>query len=460
MNRTYRLATLPMLFLLAHCTEYASDSVQDAPLLAPTPPRDLGERIQAPRPYASRPAGECLRVKGSVLGGTTTVTDGTPDALDAAENCVESGHPSGTKGLVLTDRDNPLLYARQTLTRTTLPSGGKVGLEYFRDDSGYRVGHGDLQFRLSGGQGSLDPMELSTTQSSIAGTLFPWTAAAGTWAAPGDLVTTSPGMRLGRTPLDAQMFAQGAGGAWDFSAFPAQVALDPGVLLVPIQAVLFYGAGQEAYAGTFAQDQLALWDRIPTSVGPNGGRAQLGSPGSIDATLQPLLRVKTRPGKDTGFYSQYLPDDVWAACGIQFRLVNVIPMRVDATFLSPSGHLDAQSAVIAAHDHIREDPRFQPGPITVLFAPRCADVDAGSGGGFEGIAGQSRNERKFSCVSNKGGGNTLAHELGHVIMNDTGHSTLPGNVMNAASGAGTSLDVYRQCAAARAHVEALKIAMP
>ena len=464
-----RVATLglPVLLVLVAACDVdappgAADVVAlpaDSPIAQPAASPDGAGRSGvklALRPYPARPRGACLRVKGWVYSGETVIESGEPKVLDDSENCVEGGHPGADKHVVYTDKDNPLVWTKTTLQRFDLPTGERVAQDYTRDGAGYRVGYGDLDMGVSGGDRSVNGQDLFTAETSLAAPLFPWTAAAGTWAAPKTFVPVSPGLRLGRTPEDLQLLAKGPTGGDAIAAFPATVALDPNVLLVPVQAVLFYGDGQDALAQSFAPSQLALWDRVPTE----GARSVFSAPGGITGTSQLLSNVLSDFGP-TGSHGQTLPDDIWAPCGVQFRLVNVIPMRVPTALLAPRGHIDLVGPVVEFWNAISADARFQSNRLTVVFAPHCADVDGGNGVLPPG--GQSLLAQHFSCVKAGASSSTLAHELGHVIMAEKNHTldtgTTVGNLMSEAPGASTGLDVYAQCRAARNHLSTVKLLM-
>jgi len=410
----------------------------------------------APPPYAARPRSACLRVAGSVEIGETTLAGAEPAALDVSETCLESGHRGEAKGVFYTDKDNPLVWTKTTLQRWDLPTGARVGQDYLRDDTGYRVGHGDLNLRVSGGDEALDLGALSTTSRSLAADLFPWTASAGSWAAPSSMVTVSPGLRLGGAPESIQLAATRPTGGEEMAAFPTTVALDPNVLLVPIQAVLFYPDGQDALGRAFAAGQLALWDRVPTV----GARSAFSADGGTTGTAQLLSNVVAKPAPATarGFT---LPDDVWAPCGVQFRLVNVMPMRVPQALLSPKGHSSLSGTLDEMYQAIRADARFQENRLTVLFAPHCSDVEGGTG--VLPPAGQSSIAHRFACVMTSAQTPVLAHELGHVIMGTDGHVEAKGkdatNLMVEVPMSGIDLDHYKQCRDARDHLTEAKLFM-
>lgn len=463
--RTRALLLAPALLALVACTvdAPASDGALQLPPGSPAAQPTAAAHgpgasgfAMAPRPYAARPRGACLRVAGSVEIGETTLAGAEPAALDASETCLEGGHRGDVKGVFYTDKDNPLVWTKTTLQRWDLPTGARVGQDYLRDDTGYRVGHGDLNLRVTGGDVAADLATLSGTARSLSADLFPWTSAAGSWAAPSSMIAVSPGLRLGGAPESIQLTATRPTGGEEMAAFPTTVALDPNVLLVPIQAVIFYPEGQDAIGRVFEAGQLGLWDRVPTV----GARSSFSADGGTTGTAQLLSNVVAAPAPATarGFT---LPDDVWATCGVQFRLVNTMPMRVPQSLLSPKGHSSLSGTLDDLWQAIAADPRFQPDRLTVLFAPHCSDVEGGMG--VLPPAGQSSIAKRFACVTTSAQTAVLAHELGHVIMGSEAHVEAKGkdlkNLMVEVPMAGIDLDAYGQCRAARDHITATKLFM-
>jgi hypothetical protein len=157
---------------------------------------------------------------------------------------------------------------------------------------------------------------------------------------------------------------------------------------------------------------------------------------------------------------QYLRDDVWATCGVQFRLVNLIPIPVSKAYLVPKGHSTLSGTLADFWELISKHPQYKEGAVTVLFAPWCSDYDAAAPGEILPPAGQSLIGRHFACVRPAAGSNVLAHELGHVIMQTSDHpsctkppsSPQAQNVMCPYAGPGVAADQYAECKAARAHL--------
>jgi hypothetical protein len=116
-----------------------------------------------------------------------------------------------------------------------------------------------------------------------------------------------------------------------------------------------------------------------------------------------------------------LPDDVWAPCGVQFRLVNYIPMAVGNDLLHPSGHGSLRGTLDDYWTAIQKQPRFQDNTLTVVIAPWCSVVGAAAQGQLLPPVGQSLLDEHLACIVPGTHPNVLAHELGHVIMHDYNH---------------------------------------
>ena len=103
----------------------------------------------------------------------------------------------------------------------------------------------------------------------------------------------------------------------------------------------------------------------------------------------------------------------------------------------------------------------------MLVAPWCGDANTGEAGQLLPPAGQSLLPQHLACIRPGMPTNVLAHELGHVIMNDKSHhsdascaaakTAIDQNVMCPAAGAGRALDTRLQCGYARQHLAATKL---
>jgi hypothetical protein len=249
----------------------------------------------------------------------------------------------------------------------------------------------------------------------------------------------TPGVRVGSSaPIEVEVETQGPRpSARNIAGFPVSLELDPRVILVPVQVYVFHAANS-APAHYNESSMLAL----------DG----FGDTTSVMHTMGNVVVGGEVPARASG---HILPDDVWAPCGVQFRLMKVVSLAVDPKFLAPTGHTLTNSALLEFLPVIQNDPNFDPTLLTVLFAPYCADKDMEDFGGP--YPGQSLVGDNFSCVRQSAGGSVLAHELGHVIMELEGHPPCTSSSMNlmcAVPGSNVEVDPS-QCATARKHLASI-----
>ncbi|HEY8076489.1 MAG TPA: hypothetical protein VIF62_20330 [Labilithrix sp.] len=435
-----------------HPAEPGSDDTPTATLDRPTSRRDRATEampnanLHIDAAFDLHPRSTCFRGAGV----TTHVANDTPQsALGMGESCVETGHV-GAGGAMLSDVDNPRVWTNAPLGAVTTPAGGSLAESYTRSAAtGFAFGHGDVRAAVTshGGVGN----EPSTN-------LLPWTPQTGSWSSSdGSFLALTEGLRLGRSAIDFDLQVEPALGGFASAATPVSVALDPKVILVPIQVYLFVAPGESPKSSLAPDAQAALWDRVP-SFGTTTQETEGG--GVVDTTLHPMSWVveggDAEPAHASG---QRVPDDVWAPCGIQFRLMKVVTLEVGPELLKPSGHTLDNSALFELRDAIQKDPSYDARMLTVVFAPYCADFDQGDFGGP--FPGQSLVDDHLSCARYASSGGVLAHELGHVILGTTEHPTCAGdyatNVMCAQPQDNYEVDIRNQCSQARTHLSATEM---
>jgi len=421
----------------------------------------------------------CFTATGIPEMETKAVANGAPTtALDPGINCVETGHAG--PGVTYVDVDNPRIWTPLELGSSRLHDGTIIRQAFARDDSSTMFSYGDLLVNASGGDGTPTPKELAGPFASVREPLAPWTPSAGEWHAPDArfLTVVTPGVRVGPTALSLELDMADEHDAFSIEAFPARIALDPEVFLLPVQVVVFFGDSQGGVApgsslpanlGVFdLPTQLELWDRLPsmidpanTAVGPQFPWHAYDGSGTLTASVRHLFGVV--PGAENGPEHVQVgrfhpPDDIWAPCGVQFRLVNFMPMAVGPDLLKPTGHTDATGTVESFKTAVTMAQGFQQGAITVVIAPMCSDVGWANPGDTQPPDGVSLVGHDFACVRYDAAPSVLAHELGHLILNETGHPdcympTETSNVMCAYGGVGTRVDTATQCPAARKYLD-------
>ncbi len=412
-----------------HLLAFAIVSIFAAGCSAPDPdpgtPPIEGSPLQNPSiatlpAFHFHPRNKCrIATESVVYPDVRDVVSGSPSPLAAAGfDCVETGHPGAKPDVVYTDVDDPRVWSGIDLRSGIGALGTPIHPGWMRDSSQVVQQSLDLMGVMSGGEGPAPGDGLSGTQASIAEALTPWSGTVGPFSSEG---TSSfnpylAGLRVGKTPLKV-----GLDDAGTPAAFRVNVALDPEVMLVPVQAVVFYDSFVPGI-GTLPV-QRALWDRVPTPDTP----IQVPFGGEV---------VKYRPlansvmGGEQGPWEARmagfnLPDDVWAKCGVQFRLVRFLPIQVSKALAAPKNHGTISGPLHDFWDFLKLQPQFKDsGLVTALFAPFCSDTDAG-GGQLAPPNGQTLPEHQFACVRWSAPAAVLAHELGHAL--DQQHAWCPSN---------------------------------
>ncbi len=109
------------------------------------------------------------------------------------------------------------------------------------------------------------------------------------------------------------------------------------MLLVPVQ-VFVLTSDQDDNSAWNLPKQLAFWDRVPTETSVQ--RVTDGHFGELTSASHSLANWVD--GGEQGpaqarLNERYLPDDVWASCGVQFRLVNFTEIRTTVPNTRPTG---------------------------------------------------------------------------------------------------------------------------
>lgn len=305
-------------------------------------------------------------------------------------------------------RDNPLLQGTLAL-QTTQGATGTFDEAAERNNAGFLYDNLRVD-ALVKGDDRLGASELD---------LIPNPAVPGSWG----VSDSSPtillpwelhGIELGYALSEAVIARQGATGARTTAPqSPVKVALDPTVMLVPVQVVRVIPNSLDApFASNLAKFTKAVqkkywddrWD-IDTARFSEPGVPNKGSAHSVNNTVLPWDNA----------------DEIWDQCGIQFRMITCPGSKEGCPDLKVS-----EPAQVAATSCIEgrspeasknwSDAEVMPGvnrdlPI-VTFTWRvtqanCPIADVAKGG---------RAAMGFGVTLGAGTGDlTLAHELGHVL---------------------------------------------
>jgi hypothetical protein len=281
--------------------------------------------------------------------------------LTFAMGLVETGHvtldpngnPVGVNGsspVVFSDLDNPAFsfpFTLPTVFSGSLNANVAQGLADQVFPSGNQIVWGDLR-TFTSGQG--DGTGVVSTLGSVSDELFQWTGHDDSLFAPAAVDLQLHGARVGYTPLTITPQDQFANESAHPGGPAVTIAMDPNTLLVPVEVSVLFSpenpidvpAGQSSAVSIYnLQDQFAFWDGNPGVAGFFQATVPLKN-GSTD--IEETMRlfpnwlgtVKDTNGRAVAF-KKWTPDSIWSKCGIQFRLVNFIPIPTDNEHVLPIG---------------------------------------------------------------------------------------------------------------------------
>jgi len=317
-----------------------------------------------------------------------------------------------------------------------------------RDDTGWKY----YKFLVEGVQSCSPGDTLCVPQD----TNFVWPAANGLWDGPASIAVEQTGVALGPLPTTLEYTKHD----YDMNALPVAAgaaSLAPEVIVVPVN--VFVAVPDEdldpighavasnviepAFYRALFDDQ---WEVSGVRGSAPGGKTELYTGGfNLKTSLHHTstaahLRRVTWIGRD-----HVNPDDVFAQCGVQFRLASVTAYIEDnpqAIFFEDAGGekiCPASAGLQPLHTGMIARAQQEPLPlypygdyaaqgINVLFSPRvsgCVEV-AGVGSDTANYAALPLNPVMVSAPEL-----TLAHELGHVLGLDD--SFLAGHIMSGES---------------------------
>lgn len=332
-------------------------------------------------------------------------------------------------GVTLVDTDNPQVEVRTNLVDVRAEwANGTVAQEVVRKENGWRFTNGDARLSVSGGEADAGSMPVRA--GSLSEGAHAWPAAPGTFSSTtGAEVTLLSRIRVGYRPVDVKLLVEAPKNGFAANRREtARIALDPDVLLVPVEVARFF-SDQIPVANISAAGQMALWDQVPVVSAIPNFRSVDGSTGELKSAERAWDYWPTLDNE--GLYTHLgwvSPDSVWGKARIRFRLVNYLDIKTDNEHAAPvpgegkdDRRLRENSDALSGHpQHISDKP-----VVKVIFMHRIAPPDAPQvgqaliGTGAIGVAAGASD--KFA---------TIAHEIGHLITGSQTHSTLPDNVMN------------------------------
>jgi hypothetical protein len=165
-------------------------------------------------------------------------------------------------GVQFVDTDNPQIEVGTTLT--TVPAvwaNGPVPQELQRQQLAWQFANGDAVFSV--GDGEADAQNRPVRAGSLNEDAYAWPKTDGQFSgARTDQVTLIGRIRVAYRPLTVKLLVSGPKGFASNTGQPFRVALDPDVLLVPVETVRFFSPDVPV-AGITAAGQMALWDHVP-----------------------------------------------------------------------------------------------------------------------------------------------------------------------------------------------------
>ncbi len=216
------------------------------------------------------------------------------------------------------------------------------------------ISPGDLHFVLDGLVDTpvdFQNIPLFELESAVQSNLFVYPEVTASYVAPGTADLYTRGIRLGYPPLDVRSQDVSTDFSLDHTITAVRVALDPTVVLTPVQVFAAQSCSFRDYDGLGSvEGALALYDQVPNfseldSIEPG---LLLGTdrsewtdfgPTTLPAKSQTWLSTDLQEYQPLRFAGSgyYTPDSVWRDCGVQFRLVRFGKFETDDSYNS-SGH--------------------------------------------------------------------------------------------------------------------------
>lgn len=331
-------------------------------------------------------------------------------------------------GVIFVDTDNPqITTAVRLMTVHADWANGMVPQELHRHGLQWQFNNGDAVYSVGGGEADAGPRPVRA--GSLNDTAYAWPDAEGDFSgATGAVVNLAGRIRVAYKPLTVHLLISGPKAFATNTPAPFTVALDPDVLLVPIEVARFFSPSIPVDAISMP-DQMTLWDQVP-SVAADSNTKSIDS-GSGELTLTARTWAAWAKLTQEGLYEQsgwISPDSIWGKAKVRFRLVNYIDIQTDNEHAAPTTTgLTDDSILRDNHDTLVNHPQHirDKDVVTVIYMFRIGPPDAPEigrallGEGAVGIAAGSTQRDA-----------DLAHEIGHLITGTDAHSTLPNNIMN------------------------------
>ncbi len=342
---------------------------------------------------------------------------------------IVEGTSSVQNGVTLVTTDNPQVEVTTKLIKVHAEwANGMVPQELVRQNDGWRFTNGDVHLSVSNGEAEagLRPVRAG----SLSEDAYAWPTADGTFSGDaGSEVKLVSRIRVGYRPVDVKLLVEAPKhGFAANTAEQARIALDPQVLLVPVEVARFF-SDQHPVSNISMVSQMALWDQVPIIRPTTNFRSIDGSTGELRFAERAWDYWPSLDAEGLYIHQGWVsPDSIWGKAGIRFRLVNYIEIKTDNVHVVPVAGEGADDRRLRENDTALDDhPQHikDKSVLKVIFMHRVAPPDAQEAGqaliGNDCIGIPAGIPDKFA---------TIAHEIAHLITNSQGHSTLPNNVLN------------------------------
>lgn len=366
-------------------------------------------------------------------GQTPVGTPAPPPVLLAG--LVVEGATKTQNGTILVDTDNPLVTSTVKLITVHADwANGMVPQELNRQQLQWQFNNGDAVFSVGGGEADAQPHPVRAGSLNDTTYAFPNVegSASGATSAQVDLAGR---IRVGYKPVTVHLLISGPKAFASNTGQPFSVALDPDVLLVPVEVARFFAP--DLSTETNMQDQMALWDQVPIINATANTKSIDSGSGELKLTARawdswPQLTPE-------GVYRQsswISPDSVWGKAKVRFRLVNYIDIQTDHDHVNPTqAGLEDSSALRQNFTALSDHPQhISDKPVLVaIFMFRLGppgDPEIGRALLGENVLGVPAGVSQRDAV--------IAHEIGHLILDTDAHADLPNNVLNS-PGPGTDV---------------------
>ena len=345
---------------------------------------------------------------------------------------VVEGTSSVQNGVTLVNTDNPQIEVTTKLIDVPT-ANGMVPQGLFRQRNGWRFTNGDAEVSVSGGEAEagLRPVRAGSLSEGAKA----WPAVDRTFSTGADVKLLAR-IRVGYRPVDVKLLVEGPKGFAANTAERARIALDPDVLLVPVEVARFF-SDQIPVSNISAASQMALWDQVPILSATTNFRSIDGGTGELRSAERAWDFWPTLDAEALYMHGGWVsPDSIWGKARVRFRLVNYIDIKTDNAHVAPIANegvddrrLRENNDALTDHpQHISDKP-----VVKVIFMHRIAPPEAPQVG--QALIGSS-------CIGIAAGASdkfaNIAHEIGHLITSSQAHSTLPDNVLND-PGPGTNI---------------------